>query len=341
MTAKTVFGLAAGVAATAVLMAGTAMAHDPRGKGGIPPAIAARIAAARDAQLNLDSSDAAKGIYAKSVQWPPTYAKLRVCFMGGEDANNAKVAEIGAAWLNDDAATGMKLDFGKKGKPRRCKPDSTRESQIRISYDKPGYWSVVGQVSVVYLKQDEASMGLEGLGDAKLEAFDIPEVRGTIIHEFGHALGLLHEHQSPVSTCANEFNWEYIVKYLSGPPNNWSEDQIKTNMATEVGEDLMMTDFDSKSVMLYYFPEEFYAQGSKATCFIEKPNDDISETDRGTVQFMYPSDTAQREANYGQVKQGFQAILQKAEAEGRKSAGIDFMGAYFSGKGVAADETDE
>ena len=341
MTAKTIFSLASGVATVAVLLAGPAMAHDPKGKGGVPPEITQRIAAGRAAMLTMDSSDAAKGIYAKSIQWPPSYAKLRVCFMGGKDENNAKVAEIGATWLNDDPAMGLKFDFGKAGKPRRCDPKSSRESQIRVDYQDAGYWSVLGQVSVVYLKQEEASLNLAGMGDAAMEAFDIPDVRGTIIHEFGHALGLLHEHQSPVSTCSNEFNWDYIVKYLSGPPNNWSEDQIKTNMATEVGEDLMMTDFDQKSVMLYYFPEEFYSDGSKASCFIQKPNDDISETDRGTVQYMYPANVADREANYGQVKQAFQAILTKAEESGSKTAGMDFMGALFSGKGVAANESDE
>ncbi len=49
------------------------------------------------------------------------------------------------------------------------------------------------------------------------------EPHGIILHEFGHALGILHEHQSPVANCVNEYNWEFIVKYLSGPPNNWDE----------------------------------------------------------------------------------------------------------------------
>ncbi len=267
MMAKTIFGLASGVASVALLLAGPAMAHDPKGKGGVPPEITARIAAGRAAMLNMDSSDAAKGIYAKSIQWPPSYAKLRVCFMGGKDENNAKVAEIGGAWLNDDPAMGLKFDFGKKGKPRRCDPKSSRESQIRVDYKDGGYWSVLGQVSVVYLKQEEASLNLAGMGDAPMEAFDIPDVRGTIIHEFGHALGLLHEHQSPVSTCSNEFNWEYIIKYLSGPPNNWSEDQIKTNMATEVGEDLMMTDFDSEIGDALLFPGRVLFGGIQGELF--------------------------------------------------------------------------
>jgi len=336
MTASKITILLTGVAFAA--MTGSASAHDPSGKGGLPIAHTKRMVEAMKTLDKMDSSDQAKGIYSKLIQWPPTYAKLRVCFMGGNDEANAKVAEIANRWSGDQSM-GLKLDFGKMAKPRVCKAGA-RESQIRVSYDKPGYWSHLGQNSVVYSAQEEPSMNLDGM-DANPAALDNPEVQGVILHEFGHALGFLHEHQSPAATCGNEFNWEFITNYLKGAPNNWDEETIKFNLAPLAGEDLMLTDFDAQSVMLYSFPAEYYLNGDKSNCFIPQSNNGISETDRVTINYMYPADANARIKNFEQSKAQFMAIWDKAQAEGTtKSVGVNFPEAYFGAKGVPADAPD-
>ncbi len=341
MTAKKTVSLLllAGVATTFGLSA--AEAHDPRGKGGLPKAYVQRMAAVSKGLLELDNSDAAKGMYSRTIQWAPTYAKLRACFMGGSNETNNAVVAIANQWSND-GGMGMNFDFGKKGKPRSCASAGNKEMQIRISYDQPGYWSVLGSWAVSLTKQNEPSMNLAEFDKLDPAVLAQQEPRGIILHEFGHALAFLHEHQSPSANCVNEFNWEHINKELSAEPNNWDEETIKFNMAPMAGEDLMLTDFDVKSVMLYSFPPEFYLNGANSTCYTAAANNDISATDRLTINYMYPKDQAERVKNFEQSKAQMTAILEKAKMSGTKAAsGIDFLGLMNGGVGVAADEVVE
>ena len=76
------------------------------------------------------------------------------------------------------------------------KTDS-QDALIRISFDTDkaaGSWSYVGQEC---LSQPTASatMNLGWIDDKSSTLSDSD--KGTILHEFGHVLGLMHEHQSP------------------------------------------------------------------------------------------------------------------------------------------------
>jgi hypothetical protein len=83
------------------------------------------------------------------------------------------------------------------------------------------------------------------------------EVRRVVLHEFGHALGLIHEHQNPKG---NPIVWDRdrVLADLSGPPNNWTPEQIEFNLFQPYEEAaLKATGFDYDSIMMYPIPERW------------------------------------------------------------------------------------
>jgi hypothetical protein len=296
---------------------------------------------AEDVQKGLGSDtdpDTARGVYFASTVWPMTYRKLKVCFFGGSEEARSIIAEYALHWERPEHS--IKLDFGKSGKFRTCKKNGKTEIQIRVGFDQPGYWSALGADSVVTATQDQQSLnlnGFENLTRNKLAAWQV----STIHHEFGHALALMHEHQNPKSPCEEEFDWDKIYKVLSGPPDNWTKEVIDFNMRKLSGPDVVASEFNKSSIMLYQFPAEFYKKGAKAGCYVAKPSADISQGDFGEIAGLYPMEESERVKRFEATKGAFMALWNKSGDEASRGVSFDPIKEYFERPGNQNEPDDE
>jgi hypothetical protein len=66
------------------------------------------------------------------------------------------------------------------------------DAEIRISFQQSGSWSAVGTDALVeeYFPKTEPTMNFGWLKPGLAEE----EYLGVVLHEFGHALGMIHEH---------------------------------------------------------------------------------------------------------------------------------------------------
>lgn len=159
-----------------------------------------------------------------------TGSTLTVAFMGGTSGQRDLVEEQ-AGWWTQHA--NLNFQFGRI----QDMPDA----RIRIAFDgTDGAWSYVG-TDALGIDSGEPTMNLGFLD------------RGTAAHEFGHAIGLGHEHQNPDGGIL--WNEAAVIADLSGPPNNWTVAQIRHNVLNKYSTDQIKgTQFDGDSIMLYAFP---------------------------------------------------------------------------------------
>jgi hypothetical protein len=107
------------------------------------------------------------------------------------------------------------------------------------------------------------------------------DVQEVVLHEFGHALGLAHEHQNPESQIP--WNRQAVIESLSGPPNSWSQEQIEHNVLRGYDpREVYSTPFDEDSIMLYPVNPEWTIGGYSTT-----NNTDLSAGDIALVRKLY------------------------------------------------------
>jgi hypothetical protein len=186
----------------------------------------------------------------------PNGSTLRVRFMEGTEAQQRLALEQ-ARWWSEFANL-------------RFVPSDATDAEIRVAFDpSDGAWSYIG-TDCSSIPTDQPTMNL-GFQDG-----------GTSAHEFGHAIGLGHEHQNPQGGL--QWNEPEVIRDLSGPPNSWTVGQIRSNVLTKYSVDQIQgTAFDADSIMLYAFPSRWTTNGVGTHA-----NDILSAQDRAFIATRYP-----------------------------------------------------
>jgi hypothetical protein len=80
------------------------------------------------------------------------------------------------------------------------------------------------------------------------------QARAVVLHEFGHALGLIHEHLSPVTVIP--WDEERVTADLEA--QGWTPADVQNNMFQVYDPDqIFATDLDPHSIMMYPIPPEW------------------------------------------------------------------------------------
>ena len=191
---------------------------------------------------------------------------LRVRFMDGDPVVQAKLQPSAHQW--SDYAN-IKFVFGN---------DPTAE--IRISFRDKGSWSAIGTDALAR----PSSIPTMNYGWLKPDTPD-DEYSRVVIHEFGHALGCIHEHQNPSTNIP--WDKEAAYRYYMGPPNNWTRAQVDLNIFQRYSQtSTQFSEFDKDSIMLYAVSNDLTIGDYEVGW-----NRILSDTDKAFIATIYPKET--------------------------------------------------
>ena len=191
---------------------------------------------------------------------------LRVKILNGSDKIKSKVRQYASLWTQ---YANLKLDFVDSG-----------DAEIRVNIDSSNAsWSYVGTGNLA-IAANKQTMNFGWLTDSTAE----DEYSRVIIHEFGHALGCIHEHQSPAAGIP--WNKPAVYDYYQRT-QGWDHAKVDTNMfqlydATTT----QFSAFDTKSIMLYAIPASLTTND-----FSTGWNRQLSDTDKSFISHAYPPES--------------------------------------------------
>lgn len=189
---------------------------------------------------------------------------LNIRFLNGSSFVQEKVKKYARDWTY---FANIKLNF-----------NDSPNAEIRISFNDGGSYSSLG-TDALLRSQDRETMNFGWFDNDTSDE----EFYRTTVHEFGHALGCIHEHQNP--SVDIPWNKPEVYRYYARTQDpSWSRATVDHNIFRKHSVDATQySEFDRHSIMCYSIPNSLTIGNYEVPA-----NSKMSDMDREYINRMYP-----------------------------------------------------
>jgi hypothetical protein len=198
--------------------------------------------------------------------------KLLIYFLPGE---------VGVTQDLQDGVIDIAREWTKYANIDFDKTTEASKAHVRVGFNRTlGHYSYVGRRSredVPNLAERTMNLALRDLNDSYNKF--------VILHEFGHAMGCIHEHSHPKSKAVFLENNQVIQYFIDHGLKN--AETVRQNVFKRYNErDLIkFSDYDEKSIMHYFFPGWMFGDGRARPA---EQNLALSPLDKKFASIVYP-----------------------------------------------------
>jgi len=251
-----------------------------------------------DFHSNASDTTKGRGLADNYFLWNKG-AVIKVKFLSGSADLQNKIFNHAKEW---EKYANIKFSLVKSG-----------DADIRVWIGNGvGHNSYIGMVSRQIDKDDE-TMNLDSAdinGDARF-------LKGVTLHEFGHALGLLHEHSSPISGI----KWNKEKLYTEYAKMGWTRDDVDNQVFYTYNNSYTNgTKYDNKSIMHYPI-----LPGETVDGYVIDWNLELSKGDIELIKALYPMKGNRKNEVTRVVMQNFGGIVMQGN---EKKMGISLFPSF-------------